>query len=64
MIDSKIIVALDYADSTSALNLVNQLDPGLCKLKIGKELFTVLKVKKYFSFILVHNAMALKQKAK
>lgn len=40
MIDSKIIVALDYADSASALNLVNQLDPSLCKLKVGKELFT------------------------
>lgn len=38
--DSKIIVALDYADATSALNLVNQLDPTLCKLKVGKELFT------------------------
>ena len=37
---SKIIVALDYADSTSALNLVNQLDSSLCKLKVGKELFT------------------------
>lgn len=40
MIDSKIIVALDYADSASAQNLVNQLDPSLCKLKVGKELFT------------------------
>jgi orotidine-5'-phosphate decarboxylase len=39
-IDSKIVVALDYADSQSALALVNQLDPALCKLKIGKELFT------------------------
>ena len=38
--DSKIIVALDYADAASALNLVNQLDPTLCKLKVGKELFT------------------------
>lgn len=38
--DSKIIVALDYADATSAVNLVNQLDPSLCKLKVGKELFT------------------------
>jgi orotidine-5'-phosphate decarboxylase len=38
--DSKIIVALDYADDTSALQLVNQLDPTLCKLKVGKELFT------------------------
>jgi orotidine-5'-phosphate decarboxylase len=40
MTDSKVIVALDYADATSALALVNQLDPGLCKLKVGKELFT------------------------
>jgi len=38
--DPKIIVALDYADAKSALSLVNQLDPTLCKLKIGKELFT------------------------
>ena len=38
--DSKIIVALDYADEASALKLVNQLEPSLCKLKVGKELFT------------------------
>ncbi|HAF00531.1 MAG TPA: orotidine-5'-phosphate decarboxylase, partial [Methylophilaceae bacterium] len=38
--DSKIIVALDYADAHSAVNLIAQLDPKLCKLKIGKELFT------------------------
>ncbi len=38
--DSKVIVALDFADAKSALALVNQLDPNLCKLKIGKELFT------------------------
>ena len=38
--DSKIIVALDYADATSALNLAAKLDPNLCKLKVGKELFT------------------------
>jgi orotidine-5'-phosphate decarboxylase len=38
--DSKVIVALDYADAASALQLVNQLDPALCKLKVGKELFT------------------------
>jgi orotidine-5'-phosphate decarboxylase len=40
MPDSKIIVALDYADAASALALVQQLDPALCKLKVGKELFT------------------------
>ena len=38
--DPKIIVALDYADADSALKLVNQLDPALCRLKVGKELFT------------------------
>jgi orotidine-5'-phosphate decarboxylase len=38
--DPKIIVALDYADAESALKLVNQLDPALCRLKVGKELFT------------------------
>ncbi len=38
--DPKIIVALDYADAKSALSLVEQLDPTLCRLKVGKELFT------------------------
>lgn len=38
--DPKIIVALDYADADSALKLVSQLDPKLCRLKVGKELFT------------------------
>lgn len=38
--DPKIIVALDYADATSALKLAKQLDPNLCRLKVGKELFT------------------------
>lgn len=38
--DSKIVVALDFQEATQALALVNQLDPTLCKLKVGKELFT------------------------
>ncbi len=38
--DPKIIVALDFADAASALKLVKQLDPALCRLKVGKELFT------------------------
>jgi orotidine-5'-phosphate decarboxylase len=38
--DSRIIVALDYADASNATQLVSQLDPALCKLKVGKELFT------------------------
>jgi len=40
MTDSKIIVALDYADAASATALIDRLDPTLCKLKVGKELFT------------------------
>ena len=39
--DPKIIVALDYADEKSAWNLVQKLDPALCRLKVGKELFTI-----------------------
>ena len=37
---SKIIVALDYPNEESALLFVEKLDPSLCRLKIGKELFT------------------------
>lgn len=37
---SPIIVALDYAEEKSALALVDQLEPGRCRLKVGKELFT------------------------
>lgn len=40
MPDPKIVVALDYADTASALKLVERLDPSLCRLKVGKELFT------------------------
>jgi orotidine-5'-phosphate decarboxylase len=36
----RVIVALDYADATSALALARRLDPARCRLKIGKELFT------------------------
>jgi orotidine-5'-phosphate decarboxylase len=35
-----VIVALDFANETDTLNFVRQLDPSLCQLKIGKELFT------------------------
>lgn len=38
--DPKVIVALDYADAASALDLVSKLDPAACRLKVGKELFT------------------------
>lgn len=38
--DPKIIVALDYAEAAQAMALVERLDPALCRLKVGKELFT------------------------
>ena len=38
--DPKIIVALDYPDAASAHRLTARLDPALCRLKVGKELFT------------------------
>lgn len=37
----KIIVALDFPDAASALALAERLDPALCRVKVGKELFTV-----------------------
>ena len=37
---SPIIVALDYADRTQAEAMADRLDPALCRVKIGKELFT------------------------
>jgi orotidine-5'-phosphate decarboxylase len=40
MNDPKIIVALDYADAQQALALVQRLNPELCRVKVGKELFT------------------------
>lgn len=39
-LEKNIIVALDYADKASMLALVSQLDPSMCRLKIGKEMFT------------------------
>ena len=36
----KIIVALDYDNLDSVTNLINSIDPELCRIKIGKELFT------------------------
>ncbi len=38
--ESKVIVALDFAGEKAALEFVERLTPSLCKLKIGKELFT------------------------
>lgn len=37
----QLIIALDYDKQSDALNLVDQLDPSLCALKVGSELFTL-----------------------
>ncbi len=42
LIGPRIIVALDYPAREPALELVERLDPGLCRLKVGKEMFTRL----------------------
>ena len=41
---SKIIVALDFEKEAEALALVDQIDPSLCRLKVGKEMFTTLGI--------------------
>ncbi|MDO4641509.1 MAG: orotidine-5'-phosphate decarboxylase [Neisseria sp.] len=38
--DRPVIVALDFPNSQETLAFVRRLDPSLCQLKIGKELFT------------------------
>ena len=40
MHDPRIIVALDFPSAEDALLLVKKLNPDLCRLKVGKELFT------------------------
>src|SRR5258708_6602757 len=37
---SRLIVALDFSDASTALKFVDQLNPTSCRVKIGKELFT------------------------
>jgi orotidine-5'-phosphate decarboxylase len=37
----RVIVALDYDDKDTALAFVDKLSPSLCKLKVGKEMFTL-----------------------
>lgn len=40
MSEPRIIVALDFADAGGALALASRLDPKLCRVKVGKELYT------------------------
>jgi orotidine-5'-phosphate decarboxylase len=39
--DPRVIVALDFPDMLTAFGLAARLDPTLCAVKVGKELFTV-----------------------
>ena len=41
MNDSRIIVALDFSSEKQVLEFTSQLEPSMCKLKVGKELFTL-----------------------
>lgn len=41
MIDQKVIVALDYDNLANALAFVDRIDPASCRLKVGKEMFTL-----------------------
>ena len=41
-ISKKIIIALDYDNKESVINLCDQLDPSYCRIKVGKQLFTKL----------------------
>ncbi|MEJ2762496.1 orotidine-5'-phosphate decarboxylase [Photobacterium sp. MCCC 1A19761] len=40
MLDPKVIVALDYPSQNEALAFVDRIEPGTCRLKVGKEMFT------------------------
>lgn len=40
MSDSRIIVALDYANASDAMQMADQIDPERARVKVGKELFT------------------------
>lgn len=41
MTTKPILVALDYDNKNHALQLIDQLDPNMCRLKVGKEMFTL-----------------------
>ncbi|MEP1551064.1 MAG: orotidine-5'-phosphate decarboxylase [Paraglaciecola sp.] len=40
MKDPKVVIALDFAELTQAETFVDKLNPELCRLKVGKEMFT------------------------
>lgn len=40
--DPKVLVALDFNNQADAMAFVDSVDPSQCRLKVGKELFTLL----------------------
>ncbi|TDF41659.1 orotidine-5'-phosphate decarboxylase [Alteromonadaceae bacterium M269] len=40
--EPRVIIALDFDNEKAAKNLIEQLEPSQCRLKIGKEMFTYL----------------------
>lgn len=40
-VSPQIVVAMDFASQTDCLALADRLDPAYCRMKVGKELFTV-----------------------
>ncbi|CAH0533091.1 Orotidine 5'-phosphate decarboxylase [Vibrio stylophorae] len=38
--DAKVIVALDYQTQSDAFAFIDRIEPGSCRLKVGKEMFT------------------------
>ena len=41
MTETPIVVALDFDNKFKALQLIDKLDPSKCRLKVGKEMFTL-----------------------
>ncbi|MBY6185553.1 orotidine-5'-phosphate decarboxylase [Marinobacter hydrocarbonoclasticus] len=39
--DPKVLVALDFASEQDAMAFVDRIDPSQCRLKVGKEMFTL-----------------------
>ncbi|MBW3139046.1 orotidine-5'-phosphate decarboxylase [Ferrimonas balearica] len=39
--DPKVLVALDFASEQDAMAFVERIDPSQCRLKVGKEMFTL-----------------------
>jgi orotidine-5'-phosphate decarboxylase len=53
--DSPVVVALDYSNRDKALAFVDRIDPRDCRLKVGKEMFTLLDL----SWFAIYNSVAL-----